>query len=309
MNRSALLGGASPVAAGTLAPPRVAVAPAAKAPLVAILIPSDDDWKADMSMAVAGLMTYTAANRIARITLFNQKASMITMSRNDLVERALEAKADYVLFVDSDMKFPHDAIQRLMAHDKDIVGATYNKRVPPFETLGRIMTKPGLTPQTIEMGGLHEAEYLPGGFVMIKTEVFRKTQWPWFFECFNRLGAPMDAFIGMLRDVFMLTPTVALEKSLRENAELQRWLAEDWPLEPANRIMSEDYSFMRKARRAGFSIWCDVTLTWQMVHIGQQDITCVPKASVLADPAAPAAPIVADRVPLPAGRPPSIVTV
>lgn len=307
MNRSALLGNAS-AAHAMPTDPRITAAPIPvrrEAPLVAILVPSDDDWKADMSMAMAGMCAFTTGNHIAKLFIANQKASMITMARNDLVKQALDVKADYLLFVDSDMVFPNDALGRLMGYDLDIVGATYNKRVPPFETLGRIRPEPGKTVDDLMKGGLHEAEYLPGGFLMVKADVFRKLEWPWFFECFNRMGPGMDAFLGLMRDSFMLAPTTALEQSLRDNAELQKFFAETWPLEPGNRIMSEDYSFMRKARRAGYQVWCDITLTWQMKHIGQQDVTCVPgQGATSATPQPTGA-----RMPLPAGRPPSIVTV
>ena len=86
----------------------------------------------------------------------------------------------------------------------------------------------------------------------------------------------MEAFIKMMKDIFMLEPPQRVVDALTGSKELSTWLDEDWPLEPGNRVMSEDYSMMRKARRAGFRIWCDLDLTWQMKHIGEQAVPCLP---------------------------------
>src|SRR5258706_8981831 len=106
--------------------------------------------------------------------------------------------------------------------------------------------------------------------MMIKTDVFKKLEWPWYFETFNRPGSAMDSLIGLLRDSYMLQPHAAAVESVRENVELQKWLGETWPLEPGNKIMSEDYPFARKARHAGYQIWCDLTLNWQLKNNGEQ---------------------------------------
>ena len=44
--------------------------------------------------------------------------------------------ADEILWVDTDMQFPEDALLRLLAHDKDIVGCNYRTRTPPYACAG-----------------------------------------------------------------------------------------------------------------------------------------------------------------------------
>lgn len=46
-------------------------------------------------------------------------------ARNSLVKMALETNPDYLLFIDSDMLMPADALDRLISLDKDIVSALY----------------------------------------------------------------------------------------------------------------------------------------------------------------------------------------
>lgn len=146
-------------------------------PKVAILIPSHDHWSGDFGMALASMVP--TALHAARVGLLNEKSSMITSARNNLAQRALtEFEADYMLWIDSDMTFPPDLLQRLMAHDRDICGATYCRRVPPYNLLGD------------ELGdgaehGLVEMRTMPGGCMLVKADVYRKLKWPWYWETYN----------------------------------------------------------------------------------------------------------------------------
>lgn len=62
--------------------------------------------------------------------------SLVWDSRNALSKIALQTKADYVLWLDSDMIFPSDVMEKMIKHmkdGKDIVSGLYFKRRPPFE--------------------------------------------------------------------------------------------------------------------------------------------------------------------------------
>ena len=101
--------------------------------------------------------------------------SNVSDQRNQLVKQAQGYKADWLLFVDSDMHFPKDALSRLMAHDKDIVGSTYCRRAPPFEICGKTVS--GQMP----LSGLEPAERLPAGMLLIRMSVFETMAFPWFY--------------------------------------------------------------------------------------------------------------------------------
>ncbi|WP_152494992.1 glycosyltransferase family 2 protein [Paraburkholderia kururiensis] len=139
---------------------------------VALCIPSHDVVHADFAMALAAL-TY---NPGAALALINPKGSIIPILRNNAVNEAQTFGVDYVLFLDSDMIFPGDTIRRLLAHDKDIVGATYTKRVPPYNILGRTLDDQPLKAAE----GLHEVAGLPTGCLLIKMSVFEKLRRPYF---------------------------------------------------------------------------------------------------------------------------------
>ena len=72
--------------------------------------------------------------------------SLIYESRNTLAKQAIATKADYIMWLDSDMTFAPDTMTRLQQHmeeGKDIVTGLYFRRRPPFtpvlfKTLERI---------------------------------------------------------------------------------------------------------------------------------------------------------------------------
>lgn len=59
----------------------------------------------------------------------------IASSRMWLVKEAKSKGATHLLFVDSDMMFPPDTLEKLLARDKDIIGVEYNKRKFPLQTV------------------------------------------------------------------------------------------------------------------------------------------------------------------------------
>lgn len=105
-------------------------------------------------------------------------------ARNKLALWAIKGECDRLLFIDSDMVFPKDAIEHLWNDDKDIVGAAYNRReLPPKLAVleGKFISD------------LHPADFglmtarkpvkvavVPTGMMMIKTAVFKKVPPPWF---------------------------------------------------------------------------------------------------------------------------------
>lgn len=90
-------------------------------------------------------------------------------NRDVVVRQALENCCSHLLFVDTDVIFPHDAIARLIARDVDIVAARYNKRILPITPTVRE-----------EIADMAEVPFVPSGFLMVNCDVFRKIGRPWF---------------------------------------------------------------------------------------------------------------------------------
>jgi hypothetical protein len=142
-------------------------------PRVAITVPSGDMVHADFAMAYAQLCMASAGLQLQLITV---KSSIVAQARNNGVELAKNFKADFILFLDSDMLFPPTALFRLLLHRKDIVGATYTKRVAPFEILGTHLAEQPIVPS----GDLLEMQRIPTGCLLINMGVFDKLSKPYF---------------------------------------------------------------------------------------------------------------------------------
>lgn len=106
------------------------------------------------------------------------KGCDIVSARTWLVRQALKTDATHLLFVDSDIMFPPDAIQKLLAHDKDIVGVEYNKRKFPLEKV----TKPLEEASETE---LYKGKVLGTGLMLIRLSIFKNPAQPMGEPWFN----------------------------------------------------------------------------------------------------------------------------
>lgn len=153
------------------------------------------------------------------------EGSILHLNRERLAQGAIENECTHLLFVDSDMIFPEDALLKLLGRNKDIIGTTCNSRglgvfcgYSPVAT-HKIEDKEEVIDE--KHGELLKCAAVGTGFMLIKTKVFKNLKQPWFFWESNEKG------------------------------EL---------------ITGEDVWFCRLARKAGFDIWCDMSI--KMGHIG-----------------------------------------
>ena len=70
--------------------------------------------------------------QVGSINVSFNSGALIYDSREKLTTVAIEEKADYILWLDSDMVFSPSLLVDLMAAKKDFVSALYFKRRPPF---------------------------------------------------------------------------------------------------------------------------------------------------------------------------------
>ena len=143
-------------------------------PRVAIAIPSGDMLHADFAISLATLCHGCGS---LGIEIVNAKSSIVAQARNTCVQLAKNAAVDYLWFVDSDMTFPATTLLRLLIHQKDIAGATYVKRVPPYPLLGTPLA-PQPADATVE---LVEMARIPTGCLLIRMSVFERLTKPYFF--------------------------------------------------------------------------------------------------------------------------------
>lgn len=151
---------------------------------LAICLPCRDHVNTGFAYDLARLTAYWSARHVPNggaLHLFTSAGTLIADQRENLVKEALQVKADWILFLDTDMRFPKDVFDRLAAHDKPIVAANYSTRGLPAKP---VAFKNALCNEYVytvaDSHGLEEVYAVGMGVMLIKAEVFLKTPMPWF---------------------------------------------------------------------------------------------------------------------------------
>lgn len=147
---------------------------------VVVAVPSNGEWKSQMGTSLA-LMTakfLREGKQARRLHIHNTESSMLVMNRHQAVRDALRMKATHVLFVDSDMKFPPDALDRLLAHEKDFVAANCTRRSFPVE--GTAYDFEGKLVDSREKKGIEKVRQVGLAFALVKCEVLKRLRLPLF---------------------------------------------------------------------------------------------------------------------------------
>jgi len=98
--------------------------------------------------------------------------------RQSCVSVAQQVGASHILFLDSDMRFPEDTLERLLAADVDIVAANYVQRTMPEWWVAR---RNGSTLSSVGRTGLEPVASVGCGVMLIRMTVFdRIRRRPWF---------------------------------------------------------------------------------------------------------------------------------
>lgn len=120
-----------------------------------------------------------------------QYGAYVSVNREHIVEAARKVKADYLLFIDHDMKFYNVTIDLLIKHNKDIVAALYNYRFQPITPMvkmfghngGVILAKTKDIPdEPFKVAGIGM------GCCLIKMSVFDKLGTPYFPMKYDEKG-------------------------------------------------------------------------------------------------------------------------
>jgi GT2 family glycosyltransferase len=169
---------------------------------------------------------------VGEVQFIFTECSLIYHARTSLCKMALEAGADYVLWLDSDVVFQPDLMERLMEdiQGRDMVTAVYHGRRPPFRPVIWKTITTGLLPENMVVeqyddyptDGLFEIAACGFGAVLMKTGVIRDVA-----QTFHQTFSPLPG-------------------------------------------LGEDLSFCVRAKNCGFRIWCDPSL--QIGHKGSMII-------------------------------------
>lgn len=121
-------------------------------------------------------------------------------ARNLAIEKAIDGNFEYIFFVDDDLIIPSNALVKLLHHKTDVVGGFYYRKYFPLESCGMFEDneKKPTALLDFKIGDIiHNTLVLPSGCTLIKTEVFKNMEKPWY-KSFTVQGRPIlteDSFM------------------------------------------------------------------------------------------------------------------
>ncbi len=188
---------------------------------ITIGMPHNRDVTPEVFSSIFGMMGRTQAD--FRLNLF--EGSLIHQARNYIASTCF---TDYLLFVDSDMSFHPDGLNKLLALDKDIVGGLYFMRKAP---------------------------YRPAVFTINKDEKYQAAE-----------PIPDKPFqCDAIATGFMLIKKKVLDR-FDQYVKDKKELPFDFLKEDLLGQLGEDMAFCHRAKELGFEIWCDPTFPIGHVH-------------------------------------------
>jgi len=163
--------------------------------------------------------------------------AQIDVARNRLASEAIADGFEELMWIDSDIAFEPQSVQRLRSHGLPIVCGLYPKKA---EKEWSPQLLPGQKSITLgEGGGLIEILYAATGFLLVRRQVFLEVQ--------RQQQLPTCFWKGALSTTPFFLPMVI-------------------PSGDGHLYLGEDFAFCERARRCGFQIFADTSIRLQ--HIG-----------------------------------------
>lgn len=207
---------------------------------LAICTPVYSTVMMDYASSLADMIHYTDRAEIifndqpspAEFHTFMAQSSVLPQVRNALVQSALSCGANYLLWIDSDMVFPMDALIRLLSLNLPVVGANYPRRGSIIRSSAMGLDGQDLetSRESAEAGKVEEVASMGLGFCLVDMQVI------------HRLAEEPGPF-------FSLTM-----------------------VDDGTQITGEDVYFFNRIRSAGFKVHVDHVLSWHLGHIVQRTL-------------------------------------
>lgn len=181
---------------------------------------------------VGSLLALVAHSKHDFHILVAERGYTIAENRNYCVIQAQKNASDYLFFIDDDMTFPPDTLDRLLAHQKEVVGVnSYSRCLPLSSTVGLMNDK----------GEYKHPERYPAWEMKIPDELFRC-----YFVGAGVLLIDMKVFTQIKSPYFHFTTD--------KNGQV---------------VNGEDGTFCKKVKDAGMDIYCDGTI--EVGHLGEYE--------------------------------------
>lgn len=202
----------------------------------------------------------------------------VDQARNQMATDALAQGFDELFWIDSDIEFQPDAVEKLRAHNLPIVAGIYPKK-------GVRALAAHVIPGTKQIlfgqgGGLVEILYAGTGFLLTRRQVYEDIQRLWSLPTCNRQfgGAGMTPYFMpiIVEDQNACRAEIRnSESGIRDDIHASTDASEvphfEFPIPNSSFrhpwYLAEDFAFCYRARAAGYKIMAETTV--RLGHIGR----------------------------------------
>lgn len=192
---------------------------------VVICVPTNGMVHSLFTFCLINAIRYTESQGIP-VILDMDAGTVLSNQRQVLLDTAINNhQAEHIMWFDSDMTFPENVIIRLLEQRKEVVCATYSKRVEPFHPTAFYNINP-VEPVNTSDNGLVSVRYTGMGCLLMKASAIEDIPSPHF---------PLT------------------------------WHA------PSGTWHGEDMGLCDLLTENGIRIYCDLDLSREIGHIGQQE--------------------------------------
>lgn len=165
--------------------------------------------------------------------------SCISQGRSKIIYDAVYRRGfEEVLWIDSDVSFHPDDVEKIRSHNLPIVGASYPMKGWPIMTVAPLNKKRIIFDQ--KRGGLVEVKALATGFLFIKSEVFHRMK--------EKLNLPVCNTSFSAETIPFFKPEIWVENG-------------------NSYFLGEDFSFCYNASKCGYKIMLDSSI--KLGHVGK----------------------------------------
>jgi len=194
------------------------------------------------------LMAQQAGLNWSLDTMVNE--SLVTRARNNLMAKMMtNTQATHYMFIDADIRFEPDAILKMIACDKDVIGGLYPKKALPVNYVIN------LRPETKIQGDIFTVDTMGTGFLLFKRTVYEKLI----------AAHPETKYVD--------------DVGLGKQYEPMMYSIFDCEIDERGHYLSEDWLFCRRWAKLGGEIWAHGKVL--LNHIGHYefagDLSKMPK--------------------------------
>lgn len=153
---------------------------------IAVCVPCRDMLHSMFTYSLVQMIQWShSSNQI--VSVFMDTGTIISRQRQSLAQNALANGFTHILWLDSDMTFPPNTCELLLAHNKEIVACNYSTRTLPKKGVAyKQFGDWNSDTEVIQSANrLEEVDAVGMGCMLVKSSIFDNLALPWFDISWN----------------------------------------------------------------------------------------------------------------------------